>query len=45
MIEAGATALVVKPQGLKENTNFFSSKYLSRSYSPKKHDDFYKLYE
>ena len=44
MIEAGATALVVKPQGLKENTNFFSSKYLSRSYSPKKHDDFFINY-
>ena len=41
MIDAGADALVIKPQSLKENANFFSSKYLSRSYSPKKHDGFY----
>ena len=44
MIDAGADGLVVKPQGLKENTNFFSSKYLSRSYSPKKHDNFFINY-
>ena len=41
MIEAGVDALVIKPQSLKENANFFSSKYLNRSYSPKKHDNFY----
>ena len=40
MIDAGSNALVIKPQSLKENANFFSSKYLNRSYSPNKHDDF-----
>lgn len=41
MIEAGVDALVIKPQPLKENANFFSSKYLMRSYSPERHDNFY----
>ena len=44
MIEAGASALVVKPQALKESANFFGSKYSLRSYSPKKHDKFYINY-
>ncbi len=44
MMEAGASALVVKPQSLKESANFFGSKYTLRSYSPKKHDKFYINY-
>lgn len=44
MIDAGANALVIKPQSLKENANFFSSKYLMRSYSPERHDEFYISY-
>jgi len=44
MMEVGASALVIKPQPLKENANFFGSKYLSRSYSPNKHDQFYINY-
>ncbi len=44
MIDAGADALVVKPQSLKENSNFFSSKYLMRNYSPLRHDNFYVKY-
>ena len=44
MIDAGSDALVIKPQSLKENANFFSSKYLNRSYSSNKHDDFFINY-
>ena len=44
MMEAGATALVIKPQAVKESANFFGSKYALRSYSPKRHDSFYVNY-
>lgn len=44
MMEAGASALVIKPQPIKESANFFGSKYLLRSYSPKRHDRFYINY-
>ena len=41
MIDQGVDALLIKPQPLKENANFVSSKYLMRSYSPRRHDSFY----
>ena len=44
MIDAGASALVVKPQAVKESANFFGSKYDLRSYSPSRHDSFYINY-
>lgn len=44
MMEVGATALVIKPQAVKESANFFGSKYALRSYSPKRHDSFYINY-
>jgi dihydrodipicolinate synthase/N-acetylneuraminate lyase len=44
MIEAGASALVIKPQSVKETANFFGSKYALRQYSPNRHDDFFINY-
>lgn len=44
MMDAGASALVIKPQAVKESANFFGSKYDLRSYSPIRHDRFYINY-
>ena len=44
MMEVGASALVIKPQSVKESANFFGSKYALRSYSPSRHDRFYINY-
>ena len=46
MIEAGATALVVKPQGLKENTNFLVVNICQdHTHQKSMMIFFYKLYE
>jgi len=44
MHDLGVDALVVKPQGLKEGSNFFSSRYLRRNYNPKVHNTYYYNY-
>ena len=44
MMDVGASALVIKPQAVKESANFFGSKYALRSYSPNRHDRFYINY-
>lgn len=44
MMDAGATAIVVKPAGIKEGGKFFSCKYQRGSYSPERHDDYFVHY-
>ena len=44
MIDLNVHALVIKPLGLKEGSNFFSSRYLRRNYNPKVHNKYYVNY-